>query len=272
MYEMNSRTITSASFTALIFGAVSVLWTAAPTHADVDGFDGPMVTMDWMSSNGSSQQFTMHQDSNDYWYSGGDSAWVFQGGAADQDWGMDWQVQAANQPGAAQGGGSQFVNANLAVTNNSASFQTFTALVTLSLPNEFTGGTLMSGLVSASVQDVQDNGAEIRSVDGMPIYRAFIDDTPPGGAVQSLFDPFYSLAAPAGNTVSDSDTFGFPNQVAGPAALDTISVMLHFELSPGDTANVVGSFQIEQALPAPAALPLLAGFGLAFGSSRRRPS
>lgn len=256
------RPVATLSF---VTGLAALMAVAAPAQA---AYNGPMVTLNWKSS--ASQQpykYVMHQDSDNYWPGGSNGGWVFEGGDSASAWSIDWTMEAADLPGVAASGASQFVNANLAVTNNSDTFQTFFALVTLNLPKEFLGGTLMNGSVSASVQDVFFDGAEIRSSEDEPLYQAFIDDSP----VQSLFPAPYSLVAANGQTESDSDTFGISGgPIAGPEALESISVLLTFELSPYDTANVVGTFEIAPLVPAPGALPLLAGLGLAFSSRRRR--
>ncbi len=231
-------------------------------------FAGPTVMLDWSASgSGQSSSFLMHEHSDNDWFDSSTNAWSFQGGANKSAWGLNWVVEAANSPGALAGTlpANQFVNANLAVTNNTDSYQTFVGLVTFLLPTEFQGGTLMNGSVSASVQDVFGTGAEIRSVDDQPIYQALID----GANVQDLISSNFSLTANGGATESASDSFGIPSPVSGPVAMESISVLLTFELSPHDTANVVGSFEIA-AIPAPGAMALFAGLGL-FSSRRRRP-
>jgi hypothetical protein len=236
------------------------------THAS---FDGPFVTLDWNASGtGQPNTYLMHKDSDSYWYDKSSSAWVFQGGDNGSAWSMNWTMGAAAFPGGSLGDpeASQFVNANLAVTNNTDKFQTFIGLVTLPLPKEFHGGSFINGSVSVSVQDVFENGAEVRSVDGVPIYQAFID----GALVQELFPAKFSLIATGGATESASDSFGIPDPINGPEAMETISVLLTFELSPYDTANVVGTFEIAAAVPAPGALALLAGLGLISSRRRRR--
>jgi hypothetical protein len=247
----------AATFTAAI-GIANI------THAS---FDRPLVTLNWNASGtGQPNTYVMYEDSDSFWYDKSNNAWVSQGGDNGSAWNMNWTTVAADAPGGALGapGASQFVNANLAVTNNTDSYQTFIGLVTFLLPKEFHGGTLMNGSVSVSVQDVFGTGAEVRTVDDVPIYQAFID----GAMVQDLFPGDFSLIATGGVTESTSDSFGIPSPIGGPEAMETISVMLNFELSPYDTANVVGTFEVAAALPAPGALALLAGFGLI--SSRRR--
>lgn len=251
--------------TLLLAGAFAAgIGLATTTYAS---FDGPLVTLDWNASGtGQPSTYVMHEDSDSYWYDKSNNAWAFLGGDNGSAWDLNWMMEAADAPGGALGdpGASQFVNANLAVTNNTDSFQTFVGLVTFLLPKEFHGGTLMNGSVSVSVQDVFGDGAEIRSVGDMPIYQALIDGSP----VQDLLPSDFSLIATGGSTESESDSFGIPNPIGGPEAMESISVLLTLELSPYDTANIVGTFEVAAALPAPGALALLAGLGLI--SSRRR--
>lgn len=252
--------------TLIAAGLAAGIGATQTTHAS---FDGPMVTLDWSaSSTGAPNTYLMHEDSDDYWLDESSDAWVFQGGANGSAWGLNWTMEAADVPGGASGspGVNQFINANLAVTNNTDTYQTFSGLVTFLLPKEFGDGTLMNGSVSVSVQDSFSNGAEVRSVDDLPIYQSFIDDNP----IQPLFEDDFSITATDGGTASDSESFGIPSPIPGPEAMQSISIMMNFELSPFDTANLVGTYEIAAPLPAPGALPLLAGLGLAFSARRRR--
>jgi len=229
----------------------------------------PLVTLDWSASGtGNQNTYLMHQDSDNHWYDNSSNGWVFQGGDNGSAWGLNWNMTAGDAPSAVAGGSgiSQFINANLAVTNNTDTFQTFTGLVTFLLPSDFVGGTLMNGSVSVSVQDLFNDGAEVRAVDDEPIYQSFIDGNP----IMSLFDNDFSILATGGATESDSTSFGIPNPIAGPEALTSISILLNFEVSPYDTANIVATYEIASLIPAPGALPLLAALALGFTSRRRR--
>ncbi len=252
--------------TLLAAGLAAGIGLTQSTHASVAI---PFVSLDWSASGTDHQNtYLMHQDSDTHWYDNSSNAWVFEGGDTSSAWGLSWNMTAGDVLGTTTGdaGISQFINANLAVTNNSDSFQTFSGLVTFLLPKEFVGGTLMNGSVSASVQDVFGDGAEIRSVDNLPIYQSYIDGNP----IQALFESDFSLTATNGETVSESATFGISSPMVGPDALVSISLMLNFELSPYDTANVVGTYEIASMIPAPGALPLLAAMALGFTSRRRR--
>jgi hypothetical protein len=259
-----------------ILGFACAVGIAGLTSGAAADFQGPLVTLDYDWSGGGPSHFVMHQHSDKYWYKEDTNSWGFEGGAAGPQgengsgtWTLGWTVEATDAPGAASSGASQFVNANLAITNLTGQAQTFSALVTLALPKSFTGGTVMDGSVAALVSDNDDAGATLTNANGNPIYSAFIDNGPPMGTpVQTLLDSV-TLAAGPGSTASDDESFGFPNPVPGPEALNTISVFLEFELSAFDSANVVGTFRISQAVPAPGALPLLAGLALLGGRRRR---
>jgi len=255
-----------------ILAAVPVLaFGAAVNVAQADAI--PSLTMQWFSSSdlGGPSLFNLHDQSNVNYH--GDGTWNFLGGQSSQSsWNMEWDmtVNSNSGPGVITGSGGPFVTADLAVTNTSASVQSFFALVTLTLDQPITGGTLMNGQVSAGVTDFLGTGATVSTISsgqfaGDPIFTALID----GNEVQSLMNDPTNVTANPFSSNSEAATFGQPGPIAGPDAMNTISVWLKFDLTPGDTANVVGTFQIV-AVPAPAALPALALFGLLAGTRRRR--
>jgi MYXO-CTERM domain-containing protein len=234
----------------------------------------PLVTMQWFASNDGVDPVTyyMHAESDEV-IPGADGSWQFIGGTTglNKTWLLGWDVAALPHPnGAGTSSGSAYVTANLAVTNNTASYQSFWALVTVALDEPITGATFMNGQASAAVTDSLGNGAEIRTITsgpfaGDPVYTGLIDGSP----AHTLFDSPFSLTAGPFGSNSISATFGQPVPILGPEALTTISVWLKIELSPFDTANIVGTFEVAP-VPGPAALPLLAAFGLAMGRRRRR--
>jgi hypothetical protein len=257
---------------AFVVGALLYGLCANTASAD-DEYYGPLVTLDYGWSGGQGHNFVLHKDSDKHWHDPAQGAWIFVGGAigaGGNAWVLEWDVAAsANGAGGASSSSSEFVNANLSITNLTAQPQTFTALVTLALPKQFVGGTLMNGNVAATVTDNDGNGAFLTNSNNESVYQAFIDGDPWNDSpVHTLFDPGFSLTAAPFGSDSDSDSFGVPNPIPGPEALNTISVYLIIELSAFDTASVVGTFQIAQ-LPAPGALPLLAGMAFAFGRRRR---
>jgi hypothetical protein len=244
----------------------------ASAHAGV----APYLTMEWFGSNDgiAPVMYHMNEHSDTKKYLGG-GTWNFMGSqvGADQSWLLEWNMtaNANNGGGTTLGGpGSSFVTADLAVTNTSSTTQSFWALVTLVLDNPIIGGSLMNGQASAAVTDFLGNGATLGTIsDGMhtgaPIYSGRID----GVSQQYLMESPFSLSAGPFSSNSTSETFGQPTPLVGPDAT-SISVWLRFELTPGDTANVVGMFEVAALVPAPASLPLLAALGLFAGGRRRR--
>lgn len=244
----------------------------AAASADV----APYVTMDWFASSDNSGPVTFLMDQqSDFMTHAGPGAWTYSGAQSGVNgtWDLQWNITAGNNSSgmALAGPDSAFVTADLAVTNTSDTVQTFWALVTLALDNPIVGGTFMNGQASAAVTDFLGNGATLGTISsgqyaGDPIYTGLID----GGAQQFLMDSPFTLNAAPWSSTSISETFGQPVPVFGPDAQSSISVFLKFELTPGDTANVVGMFEIASAVPGPAGLPVLAGLGLFAGARRRR--
>lgn len=256
---------TGPQMAALVFA--SALGAAA--HAGIS----PNLTMEWFASSDgiSPVVFGMEQHSAEYL---GGGTWNFSGTqtGANNGWLLEWDLTAnANSSGGTTLGapGSSFVTADLAVTNTSTTTQSFWALVTLVLDNPIVGGTLMNGQASAAVTDFLGNGATLSTISdgefaGEPIYTGRIDGAPQ----QLLMESPFSLNTGPFSSNSTSETFGQPNPLLGPDA-SSISVLLRFELTPGDTANVVGMFEVA-AIPGPASLPMLAALGLFAGGRRRR--
>lgn len=79
------------------------------------------------------------------------------------------------------------------------------------------------------------------------VYKAYVD----GDLVETLLDPTYDLSGPLGN--ADDAAFGW--QAYGSSVTNDISIVVEFNLSPGDSATVLTSFEI---IPEPGTL-MLAG-------------
>ena len=145
-------------------------------------------------------------------------------------------------------------------------------MVTVALDGPVGPLCAMNGDVTASVTNTSFYGdAELRTYTfgpeaGAPIYMAMIDEVDQ----QSMWDAPYSLVADGPYaTNADDMTFGEPEPLIGPGANSLISVLLRVELSPHDTANVVGTFEIAP-IPGPAALPAFGLLGLVAQRRRRR--
>ncbi|MCA9292026.1 MAG: hypothetical protein KDA25_12920 [Phycisphaerales bacterium] len=182
-------------------------------------------------------------------------------------WSIDeWNCYMADgtSGGGVAGGTAVTLNANFVVTNNSANTETFTLVMTLN-SGVVIADALMAGSVVGTVTDLTFDDATVAAVGGSSIYKGQIDGT----TVQTLLDdPFSQNAGGAlqSSAVGPED-FGTPNHIASGEDLDTsISIVLEFTLTAGDSASFSAVFEV---IPAPAALPLLAGFGL-LGRRRRR--
>jgi len=173
-----------------------------------------------------------------------------------ETWGMEWDSLANPDP---------YVDAALTVTNFSDQYQTFFLLMTLDSIDVIEPNTLMNGGVAATVTNNQfEGGATVRAVAGGSIFKAFIDLNNPmtDVPVATLWDDPFDLTVIGGlSTLSDDLQFGDPSPDLGPPAYSSISIILQFEVSPGDSASVSGIFNIEP-VPGPGGLALLAVVGL----------
>ena len=126
--------------------------------------------------------------------------------------------------------------------------------------------SVMSGSVTATVTDLNGNGATLGAVNGRAIYTATVNDV----AVRTLWQPFSSFNV--GQFLSQSTTPGaFANELVpgGATASDALlGIVLKFTLSAGDTVSFASTFTVN-TVPAPGALALLAVSG-ATGAGRRR--
>lgn len=161
-----------------------------------------------------------------------------------------------------------------AVTNTSASTQTFVVNVTLPVAPAFGPPSLIQGSVSGSLTDTSSatgqgtvGSASLGAVSGGSVYVALID----GSGVRTLLDDPYSVAVAVanGSTVIGPADFGIPVRESSPVATTTdIGIELRFTLSPGDSASFTSVFDVV-AVPEPGTAGLV-GLGLLLLAVRRR--
>jgi hypothetical protein len=120
---------------------------------------------------------------------------------------------------------------------------------------------LMTGSVTATLTDMNGNGASIKSSGSAPVYSAFIGET----LVETLWNAPYEfkITTPFGGGTTPTDSFVelVPAGVTG-----DYRVQIDFTLSAGDVASIVGTFDI----PSPGAGVVLLTAGGFLGGRRRR--
>ena len=126
--------------------------------------------------------------------------------------------------------------------------------------------SVMSGSVSATVTDLNGNGATLGAVNGLAMYTATVNEI----AVRTLWQPFSNFNV--GQFLSQSTAPGaFANEVipGGSTSSDALlGIVLKFTLSAGDTVSFASTFTVNN-VPGPGAMALLAVSG-ATGAGRRR--
>jgi hypothetical protein len=184
------------------------------------------------------------------------TGWRYRGGLTNTAWNLTWDCVTNPDP---------YVDATINVTNTSSSTQTFWVYMPLLIAPPIPGGTLMDGWVSAVVSDQDFSGSALLSATATdPIYQGYIDTVALGNA--TMWSPGYSLLAPPFGAANDNNSF---LNLLGPAANTEIALRLMFQLSPGDSASVTGTFEI-RPIPGPAGLSLLAIVGAVATRRRRR--
>lgn len=159
------------------------------------------------------------------------------------------------------------VTINQTFYNSSSSTRRYSLRQT-SMPSGIVSGAeyLMVGSITATLTDLTGNGARLASSGASPVYRATID----GVTVKEMWlAPFeFKFATPFGSQSAVPESFSEPIP-SGSSPLGLVGVDLVFELSAGDTASVVATFDIV-FVPAPAAAALLTVAGAVVPSIRRR--
>jgi PEP-CTERM motif len=152
----------------------------------------------------------------------------------------------------------------IAVTNNTASTQTFVVSVLLPTSPAFGPPSLIRGSIQGGATDNNFNGVTLSNFGTSSIYDALIDGT----TVRTLLDNPIS-ASGVGSVSLGSLSFGIPVQeVVAFATTSSISLTLRFNLTAGDSASFTSVFNV-QPIPEPGTA-LLLGLGLAGLAARRR--
>ena len=144
-----------------------------------------------------------------------------------------------------------FVSLNFAITNTTTTVQTFVVGVVLPISPPQVPATLMGGSVGLTLTDANFDGiAKVTDSFGTPLYQAAID----GVNVLPLWTgPFAASVVFAGQTISPNTVAGLPGpSISGPAAINTISILNTFTLTPGDRVTF-SSFFVVQAVNVPEA-------------------
>jgi MYXO-CTERM domain-containing protein len=177
------------------------------------------------------------------------------------DFAVAWNLLVSPDP---------FIIGNILVTNTTAVTQEL--FVDISLPTGFSrSATLVGGSISASVTDLNGNGATLASIGDSGLFSALTDV---GYGTQSVASTLLTSASvTAGSNMSASlapAAFGdpIPSQLHGPV-YENITIRFRFTLTAGDAASFTSIFAV-QAVPAPGAAVLLGMAGLTAGRRRRR--
>lgn len=181
-------------------------------------------------------------------------------------WQLQWNCVFYDGSSAGASGTSAFVVANIVVTNFSANTENFTLLMNNPLARAI-ASPVERGSIVGTVTDLTGDDATVSAPTGGHIYTSLIDTVDDNFLMS---DPFSETAGGPNlsNTVGPAD-FGIPNLIpASQDADNSIGIFLDFDLSGGDAASFTAIFEIQ--VPAPAALPVVAMFGLMGGRRRRR--
>lgn len=280
---MTSRLfVGSGAVAALAFAASPFLSTAANAQTDlrmiwtVEGQDGNPSTTDynWGDINGNPGGLGTLNPLGDYQVDGNADSWhgynyngniagLFQSG---ESWSMSWDCIFNDDIDTVAAGGGAFVTANIVVTNNDVSTQTFTLL--MSLPVAPVVNPVERGSIVGTVTDLSLDSATVSAVGAGQIYTPRIDgaDESPGFLMGGGFSETAGFLDSA--TVGPAD-FGIPAPIAATQDVDsTIAIFLEFDLTAGDSASFTAIYEV--LVPGPGGLSVLAAFGLLAGRRRRR--
>ncbi len=207
-------------------------------------------------------------NSNETW-----TGWQYTGNLAgpQNEWSLQWNCVFNNDVGGVATGGGSFVTANIVVTNNDQfNVQNFSLLMTLPVGRALVT-PLERGSIVGTVTDLTLDDATVSAPVGGRIYTPFIDGVAEAPGFL-MADPFTANAGgPLFTSTVGPQDFGVPAPVAANAAAanTSISILLDFDLTGGDSAQFTAIFEV-LPIPGPGGLPVLAALGFLAGRRRRR--
>ncbi|MFO0961516.1 MAG: PEP-CTERM sorting domain-containing protein [Phycisphaerales bacterium] len=160
---------------------------------------------------------------------------------------------------------AELVTINTTYINDTASTKTFDVVQSVYLAGPIYDA-VMSGSITATVHDLNGNGAWFTSVGGGDVYQAIVDEE----SVRSLFNNVSMYAhGPFQAGSPRTEVFGGEAVPKGYVS-SQMGLRLNFTLTAGDSVTFSTVFQvIGSPVPAPGAMALLGVAGLA-GTRRRR--
>ena len=177
---------------------------------------------------------------------------------------IHWSIACVAVLGTGYSASAGVVSGSQTFYNTSASSRTYTYYQYAPISGG-SGGNVMNGSVTATLTDLNGNGATLGSNPaGAAIYTATINDV----AVQTLWNPQFGFAVGqflSGATVPAS--FANVPLPSGVPADGNPGVVLRFTLSAGDAVSFAYTFNV---VPGPGALALLACAGCATHGRRRK--
>lgn len=188
--------------------------------------------------------------------------------------GVSWHIEGGKSLGGGAAGltfsldvdTDPFISSSFNVTNGLGVVQDFTILVTMPAAPPIGPTSFINGSLSGSVLDANGTGgATIATIPGSGFYEALVD----GGVAKTLYSdpPGYSYTAPLQGTANIPTVMYGPE--VGPPMLATIGIRNMFSLTPGDSGQMVSTFNIV-AIPAPGGTLFFGLAGVAAIRRRRR--